>query len=158
MSKYILLYFLVTVVFSSASAQEASFSPEEKEVIDVIKALFEGMREGDSSAVRQVFYPNARMQSAYLDRQSGDPKLSTSETIDRFVTQVGTPHEAVYDERISGYEIKIDGLLASVWTPYQFYLGEQFSHCGVNAFHLFKSEEGWKITHITDTRRREDCE
>ncbi|TAK42505.1 MAG: hypothetical protein EPO28_07185 [Saprospiraceae bacterium] len=32
------------------------------------------------------------------------------------------------------------------------------SHCGVNAIQLFKSAEGgWKIIHITDTRRREGC-
>ncbi|HFA51249.1 MAG TPA: hypothetical protein ENJ95_19730 [Bacteroidetes bacterium] len=32
------------------------------------------------------------------------------------------------------------------------------SHCGVNAFHLFKSREGWKITQVTDTRRRNNCQ
>ncbi|MBI5914693.1 MAG: nuclear transport factor 2 family protein [Bacteroidetes bacterium] len=32
------------------------------------------------------------------------------------------------------------------------------SHCGVDAFQLFKGENGWKITQISDTRRRENCQ
>ncbi|MBX2840799.1 MAG: hypothetical protein KTR26_03455 [Flammeovirgaceae bacterium] len=71
---------------------------------------------------------------------------------------MGTPHDKIFDEKILSYDIKIDGHFATAWTEYKFYLGQEFSHCGVNAFHLFKSEEGWKITQITDTRRKEDCD
>jgi hypothetical protein len=38
---------------------------------------------------------------------------------------------------------------------YAFYLDDQFSHCGVNAFQLVRMEAGWQIIQITDTRRRE---
>jgi hypothetical protein len=57
-----------------------------------------------------------------------------------------------------GYEIAVDGALATAWILYQFYVGSTFSHCGVNAFQLFKSKDGWKIIQITDTCRREGCE
>ena len=63
-----------------------------------------------------------------------------------------------YDEKIWSYDIRIDGLLATAWTDYTFYLGEKLLHCGVNAFQLFKSDEGWKVIHITDTRSREGCQ
>jgi hypothetical protein len=48
--------------------------------------------------------------------------------------------------------------MATAWTPYKFYLDKTFSHCGVNAFQLFKSENGWKIISILDTRRKEPCD
>lgn len=33
-----------------------------------------------------------------------------------------------------------------------------FSHCGIDAFQLFKDDKGeWKITQIVDTRRKEGC-
>ena len=47
--------------------------------------------------------------------------------------------------------------LASVWVPYEFYLGDKFSHCGVDAFHLARFEDGWKIIGLADTQRREGC-
>jgi hypothetical protein len=39
------------------------------------------------------------------------------------------------------YEVQIDDNLAAVWTEYEFYVGKNFSHCGVNAFQLVKNAE-----------------
>ena len=52
----------------------------------------------------------------------------------------------------------VDGGIAQVWTDYAFYVGAEFSHCGVDAFHLAKDAFGsWKIMHLMDTRRKEGC-
>lgn len=146
---------LVLILFFTTAEMNAQNNEEEKAVIATIQQLFDGMRQADSTMVRDVFHPGARLESAFVNKE-GKPVLRGGE-IDKFVTQIGTPHEAVYDEKIWSYDVKIDGILASVWTEYTFYLGEKMSHCGVNAFHLFKGEDGWKITQITDTRRRSDC-
>ena len=50
--------------------------------------------------------------------------------------------------------IHIEKSLASVWTPYKFYLNGKVSHTGTNSFQLVKTAEGWKIQYIIDTRRR----
>ena len=75
---------------------------------------------------------------------------------DDFAKAIGTPHNVVY-ERITFNDIKIDGDLASVWAPYKFYLGDKFSHCGVDVFSLMKTASGWKIIYIVDTRRKDNC-
>ena len=54
--------------------------------------------------------------------------------------------------------MEIDGNLAQVWTKYAFFLGEDFDHCGVDAFQLFNDGDGWKIFQLVDTRHREGCE
>ena len=131
----------------TAVEMEAAYAP--------IQQLFDGMRAGDSSMVRQAFFPGARLQSAFISRE-GEPQLSEG-SIEAFITAVGTPHDEQWDERIWSSDIRIDGRLATAWTEYTFFRGDKLSHCGVNAFHLFNSEEGWKITQITDTRRREGC-
>ena len=77
--------------------------------------------------------------------------------LEKFLVQIGTPHDQVYDEQIWGYDVKLEDNLATVWTPYSFYLGETLLHCGVNAFHVAKTEDGWKIIQITDTRKKEGC-
>ncbi|MFM7855462.1 MAG: hypothetical protein ACKO96_26940, partial [Flammeovirgaceae bacterium] len=55
-------------------------------------------------------------------------------------------------------KMEVDGRFAQVWCDYAFYVGNKFSHCGVDAFHLFKgSDNVWRIFHLVDTRRREGC-
>jgi hypothetical protein len=129
---------------------------EEAEVMAVVETLFDAMRAGDSSAMRAVLHPGATAASVFV--QEGVPTLAREESMDGFVQAVGTPHDEVWDERIWDAEVRVDGNLATAWMQYAFYRGEQFSHCGVDAFQLFKDQSGWKVFHIADTRRREGCE
>ncbi len=139
---------------SSADLPPSDLSPEGVRV--VIDQLFDGMRAGDSTMVRQTLHPAARLQSAFVHAETGEPVLSTG-SVDRFVEAVGTPHDEVWDEKIWDVEIAVDGHLAQAWMHYAFFLGETLSHCGVNAFHFFHDGTVWKITQITDTRRRTGC-
>lgn len=130
-------------------------SPDEAEVREVIDVLFDGMRAGDSSAVRSALHPKARFMTTLV--RDGIPVLHDG-GVEGFVEAVGRPHDEVWDERIWNVKIQIDDLLASAWMDYAFFLGSEFSHCGVNAFQFFKAADGWKVIQITDTRRTEGCE
>lgn len=121
-----------------------------------IQQLFEGMRSGDTVAIRSAFLPGAGL-STVVQGPEGAARLRET-LLDDFIRAMGTPHDEVYDERIARYDIQIDGPLATAWTPYFFYRGQAFSHCGVNAFQLLQTVDGWKIARVTDTRRREDCQ
>lgn len=128
---------------------------EEDAVRAVVDRLFEAMRAGDSAAARGVFHPAARLVTAGV--REGEPFLDGG-PIDGFVQAVGHSHDRVWDERLDEVEIRIDGPLAVVWAEYEFWLDDEFSHCGVDAFLLFRGEEGWRIFEIADTRRREGCD
>lgn len=125
-----------------------------EDVKKTVETLFQGMRKGDSSMVSYTFSRGIMMQTVIdnkgkLDVRSGDPA--------GFLKLVGTPHKEIYDERNTFDRIQIDGDLAHVWTSYKFYIGENFSHCGVNSMTLVKEEGVWKLLHIIDTRRKENC-
>ena len=47
--------------------------------------------------------------------------------------------------------------MAMAWTDYSFYIDGKFSHCGVNVFEFMNTAQGWQISNITDTRRKENC-
>lgn len=68
------------------------------------------------------------------------------------------PETQKWEERLLDYMVQIDGNLAHVWTPYEFWFNGTFSHCGANAFTLAKTDDGWKIIHIIDSRRKNDCQ
>ena len=128
---------------------------EEAAVRAVVDGLFDAMRAGARAAVRAAFHPEARF--IQIGEREGRVVVAT-EPVDGFVQAVGTPHAQVWDERIWDYESRIDDRLASVWTKYAFYLGETFSHCGVDAMLLAKGDLGWSIVSLSDTRRREGCD
>ena len=117
--------------------------------------LFDGMRAGDSSMVRAALAPDARLMTVVM--RDGVASLRAG-SVEDFVRAVGTPHEDVWDERISDEVVQVDGPLATAWMRYTFYAGTRLSHCGVNSFELVRGAEGWRITSIADTRRREGCE
>jgi hypothetical protein len=152
--KQIFLFFLLITIANSTFGQKPTPS-EEVAVKAAIDQLFEGTQTADSSKVRAVIYPSAILKTAFVDK-NGDSKLNF-ESIEDFIKSVGSPRKGVYDEKIWNYDIKIDGRLATAWTEYSFYLDKQLVHCGVNAFELFKSDKGWKIIGITDTRRTNNC-
>ena len=151
MLKKILFLALILLGFSSRAQTD-----DHSAVIATIQKMFDGMRAGDSAAVNSVFDPSDRVRTTYTNKEG--VAVIVTEKISHFVEAGGTPHDEIWDERIWGYDVRIDDILATAWTEYTFFLGEKMSHCGVNAFQLFKSEEGWKIIQITDTRRRNGCQ
>jgi hypothetical protein len=124
-------------------------------VKQTVNTLFDAMRKGDSTLLKSTFATNMILQSI-SDGKDGNAILST-DSGDDFAKTIGAPHAQVYDERIVFDAVKVDGSLASVWAPYKFYLGDKFSHCGVDVFQLMKTPGGWKIIYIVDTRRKGNC-
>lgn len=140
----------------NASETKLEMSTDEAEVLKVVVHLFDGMRAGDSSMVSSCFYEEVEMFTSYTNK-AGEAMFKKGD-LKKFIEEVGTPHDEVWDEKIWDTEIRVDGNLAQVWTKYGFYLDEKFSHCGVDAIHLTKTKDGWKIFHLSDTRQRKGCE
>jgi len=141
---------------SAARAQDTTpAASADAEVRATVRALFDAMRAGDSTALRRLFDPSARLMRAGRNRE-GVPVLQ-AQPIDGFVQAVGTPHDEVWDERISDLVVQVDGNLAQVWMNFTFYLGGQKRHCGVNAAQLFRSADGWKFFQLSDTARMANC-
>lgn len=120
-----------------------------------IMTMFDGMRAGDSAMVHSVFHDDVVFQRVAKNQQ-GETVIQNS-SFQNFLKAVGTPHDKVWDEQIEFGPIQVDGDLASAWTPFKFYLGSEFSHCGVNSFKLFRTKDGWKIFHLVDTNRKDNC-
>ncbi len=148
--KSVLLGFFVFMMAIPAFSQS-----DEVAVKAVIESLFEGMRAKNADQVGAVFSENAIMQT--IETTGGIGVVKAGSVAD-FVTGIGSlPAEAKLDERITDYQINIDGPMATAWTPYEFYYNDKFSHCGVNSFQLVKMAEGWKIVYIIDTRQKDGC-
>lgn len=145
----------IVLAISTIQIAAAQVKSEEEAVKNTINQLFEGMRDSDTTMVRKAFAIKNTMQT--IARTKDGKFVVSTESLNNFIKSVGTPHSEKYDERIVFTKVLIDANLASVWTDYKFYIGDKFSHCGVNSFQLFKGEDGWKIIYLIDTRRKENC-
>jgi len=149
-----LYVFLLPIVFG-LNKSFAQANTEENAVKTTINLLFDGMRNGDTTMLRKAFAAKNTMQT--IAKTKDGTFMVKTENVNDFIKSVVAPHPEKYDERIVFNKILIDANLASVWTDYKFYIGDKFSHCGVNSFQLFKDGDNWKIIYIIDTRRKDNC-
>lgn len=140
----ILLLGLLPILGFSQTSEEALIKAS-------INGLFDGMKTSDSSKISNAFSKNAILQTI---TKSGEVK---NENIKNFAVSISKAEKGSLEEKVTFSNILIDGNLASVWTPYEFYYQGKFSHCGVNSFQLVKSNNEWKIQYIIDTRRKDNC-
>ncbi len=148
-----LLLFTALLVFSHSFSQR-SFTKQDAQAI--IDTFFEGFHKGDTTLMKSVMADKVIMQTAFTDKK-GNHRV-TEGTAEKLLNAIANRSEdQIWDERLGGYQVKIDGNLAHVWTPYEFWLNDTFSHCGANAFTLTRQTDGWKIVHLIDSRRRQTC-
>ncbi len=150
MKKYLFIGLFVCG-FTICSFAQSSVDSVKK----VINTLFTAMKTSDGVLLATCFSDSAIMQTIAKDRTGG--ALIRNEIIVDFINQVAGLPKGAADERIKYDVVKVDGPLAIVWTPYQFYYNGQFSHCGANSFQLVRLNGAWKIQYLIDTRRKEGC-
>jgi hypothetical protein len=137
------------------SASRVGAQSVQEEVMQAVVGLFNGMREADSVAVLRSFHPAAILQTI-VNHDDGTPVVHT-QSLAGFATSVGRQAPGALDERIMFDMVRVEGDLASVWTPYLFNYNGSLSHCGVNSFQLVKTGGEWKIRYLIDTRKVTDC-
>jgi hypothetical protein len=137
-----------------ALPRPASAQTAEEEVLGVVSTLFEGMRTRDADLLRSLFHPDALMTGTGL--RDGSYQV-TMDPPDGWIASISSYSGGEIDERFYDPKVEVSGPLASVWTEYDLFVGGEFRHCGVDAFHLARTDDGWKIVHIADTRVQDGC-
>lgn len=147
------LFFLLAFAVATPALTYAQPTPNRDEVAvrATIERLFAGMHASDSAMVQATFMPGAQLKS--VENKQGVVSVRTEE-ISHFAGSIGKFSKGALNERLTGMDIKIDGDLATVWTPYEFFTNGKSQYCGANAFTLVRMAKGWKIQALIDTRRK----
>ena len=143
---------LAIITFMLIAAPSEAQQTDEQAVRAVVDRLFDGMRSRDTTMMRSTFAEPAQFFS--LDR-NGSVRVDAPSDFIKSIA--GAPAELVINEVVHDVEIRIDGPLATVWTYYDLFLSEKFSHCGYDAMQMLKVGGEWKIVALADTRRTEGC-
>lgn len=155
-----LLCLMAAVLTATPAAHAQGTHAEQAElraipVLMPVFALFDGMRDKDKDKILGAFAEGASLRQTGFT-EDGEARLAPITLMTDFAERIS--QASVYiDEQIWDPEIQVNDNLATVVVKYALYVDQEFSHCGVDSMHLFKSPDGWKIFHLADTRRTEDC-
>ncbi len=145
MKNYFVLCLMLPVFGLTQTAQEMN-SPE-----DCITSFFKAFHAQDTNAMKMFIHDDLIMTTINSNDQD---TLLVVQDVHEFYSSIASIRESVaFHEELTEVEVKSDGLIAHVWTPYKFLLNNEVSHKGVNAFTLLKDGESWKIIYLVDTRR-----
>ena len=135
----------------------AAYAPtpaQRADVVQTLQLLFDALESGDEALLRSVVDPSVVMHSS--ETRDGATTFGST-TLDGLAARISSS-EVTLIERMWDPVVVVNGALATIWTPYDFYSGETFSHCGVDAFQLVRVDGVWKIVSIAFTRRNEGCD
>ncbi|HEX8737892.1 MAG TPA: nuclear transport factor 2 family protein [Pyrinomonadaceae bacterium] len=122
-----------------------------KSPAEIPERLFAAMREKNYEAIRALFIAEGQLVAVDSPRDGKGVSKTRVFKADAFAKMIAEAKGAEYIEKMPRKEIEINGDFALVTGRYTFHVGEKFSHCGVNSFHLVKTESGWRIANAAST-------
>ena len=125
---------------------------EKREVLAITKQFFDALEKGDTATFRSLFIEDARNYFV----QEKDTKVQAGS---RSPKSFRFNNERIIRERFieNGVEVMVHNRIAVVWGLYNLWINDSFSHCGVDAFTLLKTEQGWKISSLSYSMETEGC-
>lgn len=141
-------YFFLLLLF----AIQPAFSQQD-EVREAVEAFFKAFHARDTVAMKGIIAPELVLHTV-TEKASGI-SLSVEPRAEFLKSIASTPKSIRYEEKLLSWNIQVDGKLAHVWTPYEFYINGNLVHTGVNSFQLYWKNGSWKIIYCADTRNRQ---
>lgn len=134
----------------SSFAQNAK-REDVKTAAEIPVKLFAAMKAKDAVAIRALFMPEGQLVA--IDKPKTGGGLSTTRyfTADAFAKLISESKASELIEKMPNPEVELFGDMAIVFGRYTFHVGDKFSHCGTNSFHLVRTTEGWKIANAAST-------
>jgi acetyl esterase/lipase len=128
--------------------------PEEKHVIAAVEQFFKALETRNADLARSILMPEGVVFSV---REENGEKNIRATTHEQIIKSLASSTEKML-ERMWNPKVLIHKEIAVVWTKYDFHREGKFSHCGVDAFNLIKTSDGWRISGIFYTVEKEGCE
>jgi hypothetical protein len=133
---------VLIVLFVMLPTTGSTQNPTDRDaVLKVVQTFFDTMAAKDVDGARKIMVPEGRFYAMDMLKPTIIPASFTSE---EYCVRLQQSTQTLR-ERIWNPEVRVHAAIATVWAPYDFWIDGKFSHCGVDAFDLIKTPEGWKI-------------
>lgn len=139
-----------------AQGPNASNEEAKNEVKQVIETFFDGFHKQDSTIIKNTVADEIVLQTT--GRNPEGKTLFKTEEFSKFLKSiVGIPETVKFEEKLTSFSIQVDRTMANAWVGYEFWLNDEFSHCGINSFQLINFDGEWRIIYLIDTQGKEGC-
>lgn len=152
--KMLLSFAAAFFIFAACINAAAQSAADKKAVADVIDQLFAKMAAAEPAAIRALQTPQSQIVAVARGKdKKNHVQTYSAETFSKFFTN----KDAKIEERMYAPKTEIDGDVAMYWGRYVFFAGGKISHCGLNTFHLVRTEGVWKIAGAASTIDPDSC-
>jgi hypothetical protein len=118
--------------------------------VAVARRLFVAMQAHDGAAASALFLAGATLGS--VDAAGNASVIPFEKFVERIASSKSNLLEQIWEPQVLQH-----GPIAVVWASYNFHLDGKLNHCGVDSFQLIRTDSGWKISAISDTRETVGC-
>ncbi|MCH2323530.1 MAG: nuclear transport factor 2 family protein [Pseudomonadales bacterium] len=145
---------LILAVALSYSIISFSQSDDRALILETVQKFFDSIEFRDRQLLESILVPNSLNISA-RELDDGEAQFNVM-SYDEVVTALTRPGRNA-KERSWDETVLIQGNIAVVWTPYDFHVDGEFSHCGIDSFQLIKQDGQWLISNSSWTLETENC-
>jgi hypothetical protein len=150
--KQLLLSIIVAFILGSPVQSSSQPRDEKEEVLKVARLFFEALEKQDTVIFNKILMKDSYN---YMVIEQGE----SAQLVSRLHKHSNFKSDRVIKERMRESEVvvQIHKRIATVWAPYDLWVNDQYSHCGVDAFIMLKGNDGWKIGTISFSIEKEGC-
>lgn len=146
------LFFSIIVAFSvSAFAQKTD---DEKAALAVVNKMFEMMAAHKPAEI--VALHTAEAQLVMVNKNKEGKTVNRTFAAEAFSKNFAEKRAELREDMYAP-KVEIHNDLALVWGRYVFFVNGKISHCGVNAFHLVRTDAGWRIAGASSSMEPQGC-
>ncbi len=129
----------------------------DQELVKVaVETFFKGFHAQDAKLMKSVLADEVILQTTGSDREGRT--LFKNEKIENLIHSITSiPDSISFEEKLTSWSIQVDRTMANAWVGYEFWLNDNFSHCGINSFQMVNFDGEWKIVYLIDTRGKAGC-
>lgn len=145
MKKITILFALIALCSVGVFAQKTDDS---KDALAVINKLWEAMSAHKPADILALHTADAQLVAIMKNKEGKtvNRTLKAADFANNFAEKKSELLEDMYAPKT-----EVSGDFAQVWGRYVFFVNGKISHCGINAFHLVRTDAGWKIAGAAST-------
>jgi hypothetical protein len=151
MKKLTIIFSIIALFSISAFAQNRDDS---KDALAVVNKMFDMMAAFKPSEIVALHTPEAQLV-AIMKNKEGKSNIRTIKAED--FSKNFAEKKAELLEDMYAPKVEVSGDFAQVWGRYVFFVNGKVQHCGVNAFHLVRTDVGWRIAGASSTMEPQGC-
>lgn len=140
---------------TSASQQTIPDAPDRADILATIDRFFEALAGRDADVLETLFSEQAMDVTTYPERDGQPVRYGKAGDV---VAAIRAGELPKIEEPYWNPIVLQRKTLAVVWTPYEVWVDETLSHCGIDVFNLTRQNGAWIIDSIHWTTEPSACE